>query len=155
MPGVPTDLKATVTLQANDTGINGGVMYLRWNEPHNADLFDVQYYSVQVTIPQQSSPLYAANVTSTELLMRMELSVIPKDMNLSVAAVSRCSETQGQQVVIQYKHYGETAADVATEYSHALSFATTVHTGITKNLLLQNISLVRLQMNNGKGESSV
>ena len=27
------------------------------------------------------------------------------------------SETQGQQVVIQYKHYGETAAaDVATEY---------------------------------------
>ena len=90
------------------------------------------------------------------MLMRMELSVIPRDMNLSVAAVSRCSETQGQQVVknIQYKHYGETAADVATEYAHALSFATTVYTDTTKNLLLQNVSLAGLQMNNGKGESS-
>ena len=44
------------------------------------------------------------------------------------------SETQGQQVAIQYKHYGETAAaDVGYRvYSHALSFATTVHTDTTK-----------------------
>ena len=115
-PGVPTDLKAMVFLQATDIGLNGSVMYLRWNEPYNADLFDVQYYSVQVTIPQQISPLYTANVTSTEMFMRMELPVIPNDMNLSVAAVSRCSEIQGQQVVFEYKHYGETAADVAIKF---------------------------------------
>ena len=107
-PGAPTDPKAHVIMQRIDTGLNDSMIHLKWNKPLNADHFDLRYYHVQATIPQQIRSFYTWNVTGTELVTRMEMPKISKDMRISVAAVSMCSELQGQEVFFNKKG-GETA----------------------------------------------
>lgn len=110
-PAAPTNPKAAVLMQANDSlSHNYSVLFLNWNKPQNVDQFDLQYYYVQATIPQHSRPFYTQNVTSTEVLIRMdsEVPIASKDMKISISAVSRCSEVQGLPAVMTFAESGET-----------------------------------------------
>ena len=105
---------------------------------------------MKATVPQQRGSLYAWNVTSMELVIQTKMPEISKDMKISVAAVSMCSQMQGQEVIFNKKG-GERQPSSAWAccYAYAIYFAclfiSSVHDYILILLIIINYSYIHVQ----------